>query len=906
MQTFLDLVANSLYTKYGNNISQCCLVFPGRRARLFFNKALAEQLEQTIWQPTSMGISQLVEQLTGRKADDPLLLISELYNSYKKIVANPKEFDEFYTLGKLILQDFDTIDKYRVDHRRLYRNIKEYKDIEQNYDFLSTQQIECVRSFWESFNRHPDHHLNQSFMALWSLLPVIYDHFNNALTLKGIAYEGALYRQMADNLHSDESHTFFNQYTSFVFIGFNALNPCEKALFSALRNMKKALFYWDYDVHYVNDPDQLQEAGLFMRENLRNFPPELTFTDKDSGLHRHKSLEVLPVPSYVLQAKVVPQLIREKKLTYNTNTAIVLADEELLLPLLHALAPDDNSDQKGTLNVTMGFPFKQTLLFSLFEETATRNIKTLKNHPYVATLNLFDALNHNPANYRELVQMLLNAIDSIEEGQDKLPEDKMLGAILREGRKQLNRMVAATESLDTEIGTKMFMRLLLTHLSTIRIPFSGEPLQGMQIIGMLETRCLDFEHLIILSAQENHLPKVYKDHSLIPYNFKKAFGLPSPEQHLAMHAYYFYRLIQRAQTVTFVYNNKTEGPSKGEISRFIRQMNFELPQNPITYSQMTYQLSLPAVKGVCIAKTGQVREKIEEIISQQKYLSVSALKTYLLCPLSFYYNVIMHIKEEDKEDENDSRHFGTLLHSVLEKLYGPYLGKTMTKEDVESLIKDNDTFQKTITTILEDYYYSEFDPQHKTELPGKWLLMQEAISEYVRAFIHNDARRAPFKIIGLEQKCFMQYKQWRFIGFYDRVEERNGKIYICDYKSGRTDITFSDVDNLFNKNIEKQNGNIFQVLFYCFLSQYAQEGTTPIPVLYYMRELFGSGTDGYLLYKKEPLIDIDSVKEAFLNNLDKLLAEITNFDIPFTQAENPKSCTYCPFVPICQRDRVDE
>ncbi len=907
MESFLSIVAASLYEKFGDGISHCCLVFPGRRARLFFNKALSEKLAHTVWQPASMGISQLVEQLTEQKADNPLYLVSVLYKSYCKFVPAPRAFDEFYTLGRLMLQDFDMLDKYYVDPHKLYRNIKEYKDIEQNYDFLTDKQLECVRSFWDSFNQHPNHDLNRQFMALWDTLPKIYDDFNASLTATGHSYEGGLYRLMAHNLHSDKSHTFFDRYTTFAFIGFNALNPCEQALFRKLQDKKKALFYWDYDVHYTQDKDQLQEAGMFMRENLRKFPPEVVFTQKDSGLLQPGEWEVLPVPSYVLQAKMVPQLLTQHRLPRDTRTAVVLADEELLLPLLHALAPQEqeaDAQEPLSLNVTMGFPFKQTLLFSLFEQMAANNLKTLRFHPYVSALDLYKDIDTPANDPKEFTTKLLYVIDRLQEESDKLPEDKMRNAVLREGRKQINRLYAAVTGLEVEVNVKMFTRLLLTHLSQVKIPFSGEPLCGLQIMGILETRCLDFEHVILLSAQENFLPKIYKDHSLIPYNFKKAFGLPSPEQHLAMHAYYFYRLMQRARTVTFVYNNKTEGSSKGEISRFIRQMSFELPHNKIVQSRLSYQLSLPSTEALSVPKTGAVRTLLEEYLAHGRNLSVSALKTYLKCPLWFYYRELMHIREQEREEMDDSRHFGNILHRVMEVLYTPFLGKTMSKEDLELLCADGKGLADLVTRTLEEYYFLTFDPQHKTAIPGKWLLMQDAITEYVTTFVQQDALRAPTTLLALEERCTLRFKQWQFTGFLDRVEAREGRVYICDYKSGKPKNALNSVEDLFDKDYEKQNDHIFQVLFYCFLSPYATG--KPVPRLYYMRGLYDTGaSDGRLMYQKAPLDDTDPVKDDFLAELEALLAEIFNFELPFYQATNPKSCTYCPFVPICQRDRSD-
>ena len=914
--SFLDLAAKTLYQKYGENISRCCLVFPGRRAGLFFQKELTKYLEREIWMPPSTGISQLVEKVAGQKATDPIILLAELFLLFKELTGKEEGLQDFYSLGNLLLHDFDQADKYLLDANDLFHNVRDLKRIAQDFSFLSAEQQKVLQSFWSSFRVNPDHQLNRSFISVWEILPVLYRKFNEILLQKGYAYEGMIYRKMVSEIGQGAKSDFLEQYQKFFFIGFNALNACEKKLFRYLRDQKKAGFFWDYDPYYIENP--IQEAGLFLRENMKEFPPENTCDKTTSPLQDKRMIRILAVPSFVMQAKIVPGILRDHKLPFDTRTAVVLADENLLLPLLYGLG--QQNENKGNMNVTMGFPLRQTSLFALFDSLmhyynksgGKHDFGAVAMHPYVRALDLAQDLRTVPENEEGLYTRLTYILDRIDRSPELLASDVMLTAVERETRKLLNTLYRSVCASGVDISVTVFTRLVRQHLSQARIPFSGEPLEGLQIMGFLETRCLDFENLIIVSSQENVLPKAYRENSFIPYNIRKAFGLPSSEHHIAVQAYYFYRLLQRADNVFFIWNSNTEGPARGEISRFIRQIEFELPGSSIVKTPVTYVPELPGIAPVQIPKTDSVKDILQEFTDsgEKRFLSPTALATYVRCPLKFYYKYIRSVEEPpDLSDSQDHMHFGNIVHAVLERLYKPLTGKTISKDEILDLIRPRETFRKLVSGVAEEYLQKITGEKNLPD-EGKWLLFSEVASQYTERFVKFDASRAPLKICAVEKRFNGRYKQVMISGITDRVDLLNGQMYIIDYKTGVKKNAFSKTEDLFDTRLSLKNGDTFQILCYVFLHR-EDPGTTqlPLPLLFYLNSLFHDKGTGHISYDKKALDDpqvLETVKEEFLFRLDRLLEELFNFNIPFIQTEFTDNCIQCPFITICQREKHND
>ena len=911
--SFLNSVARSLYKQYGERIANCCLVFPGRRAGLFFQKELSRYIKREIWMPRTLVINQLTEEITGEKATDPLILLTELYRIYRSLTGKENSLQEFYTLGNIIIRDFDQTDKYLLDPAQLFHNVRDLKRISADFSFLNSEQQEVIKSFWSSFQVKPDHTLNLHFMTLWENLPSLYQAFNRSLREKGYAYEGMIYRNMANRLKNHKDLAFLNEYSGFAFIGFNALNTCEKELFRYLKNNDKALFYWDYDPYYIENP--IQEAGMFLRENIKEFPPADGYVKDLSPLRDPRNIHVIPTPSYVSQAKIVPQLLKKNNLPYNTETAVVLADENLLLQLLYGLGYYASEEQE--INVTMGFPLRQTALYSLIDSLlryynnskTTRNFKPVEMHPYVRTLNLADILKNVPANTPDLYNLLLSVLENIDLSESLPAGDLMLIPVVRETRKQLNKLYLAVTQSDMDIHPEVFSRLLKQHLSLASIPFSGEPLTGLQVMGILETRCLDFKNLIIVSAQENILPKAYRDNSLIPYSIRKAFGLPASEQHTAIQAYYFYRLIQRSSNVFLIWNSNPEGPSKGELSRFIRQINYELPDSHVITTPVLIQHSIPEIKPVSIAKSGAVKEALEQYLDPDsgQFLSPSALQLYIRCPLSFYFKYILLLKEPlDVSDQADPLHLGNIVHRTLEHLYKPFLGKTLSGKEIVRLIEPRAVLRKTVSRLANDYLVEQYGNDCSRET-GKWILFTEVATLYVERFVKYDAHRAPLVVTAVEKMFRCRYNNVNIKGIIDRVDISKGQEYIIDYKTGTEKNAFTKIEDLFNPEVTVKNKDAFQILCYAFLQEsHPEKNSFPIPLLFYLNTVFSDKLQGYLLFNKKEMSELPVfpiLKEDFLHHLNCLLEEMFNFNTPFRQTDHPDNCLYCPYSSICQREK---
>jgi CRISPR/Cas system-associated exonuclease Cas4 (RecB family) len=914
--SFLNSVARSLYQQYGERIADCCLVFPGRRAGLFFQKELSQYIKREIWMPRTLVINQLTEEITGEKATDHLILLTELYQIYRSLTGKEDSLQEFYTLGNIIIRDFDQTDKYLLDPAQLFHNVRDLKRISVDFSFLSPEQQEVIKSFWSSFQAKPDHTLNLHFMHLWENLPPLYKAFNHLLNEKGYAYEGMIYRKMVTRLEGHKGPAFLDRYSGFAFIGFNALNTCEKALFRYLKNIDKALFYWDYDPYYIENP--IQEAGMFLRKNMKEFPPADGYVKDVSPLRNPRNIHVIPTPSYVLQAKIVPQLLKKHNLPYNTDTAVVLADENLLLQLLYGLGYYASPEQE--INVTMGFPLRQTSLFSLIDSLlryynntkTTRDFRPVEMHPYVRSLDLAHTLRNVPANTPDLYNLLLSILEKVDHSESITAGDPLLIPVVRETRKQLNKLYLAVTQSGMDIHPEVFSRLLKQHLSLASIPFSGEPLTGLQVMGFLETRCLDFENVIIVSAQENMLPKAYRDNSLIPYNIRKAFGLPAAEQHTAMQAYYFYRLIQRSSNVFLIWNRNPEGPSKGELSRFIRQIRYELPDSQVVTTPVLIQHTIPEIKPISIPKSGIVKEALERYRDPDsgQYVSPSALQTYIRCPLSFYFKNILLLKEPlEVSDQADPLHLGNIVHRTLEHLYRPVLGKTLSGKEISGLIEPRAAFRETVTRIANDYLIEQYGNDRSRET-GKWILFTEVATLYVERFVKHDVHRAPLVVSAVEKMFRRRYNNINIKGIIDRVDLSKGQAHIIDYKTGTEKNAFSKTEDLFNPELTVKNRDAFQILCYTFLEETQAAGNTfPIPLLFYLNATFSDKPQGYILLNKTALNDpavFPVLKEDFLGHLNCLLEEMFNFNTPFRQTDHPDNCLHCPYISICQREKYND
>lgn len=897
--SFLETVARTLYGLYEERIDSCCFIFPNRRAALYFQQALTTLIKRELWMPDTMGIIQFVEKYTIQKASDPYLLLPELFKIFRNLTGREEKLEQFLYLGHVLLHDFDQVDKYLINPKVLFTNVRDLQQMGQDFHFLSEEQKRALASFWASFFKHPDHALNKHFISLWEILPNLYSLFREVLESKGLAYEGMLYRKMAEELEDNTTNSYIASYDKFVFIGFNALNPCEKKLFHFLKKENKALFFWDYDPFYTENP--MHEAGLFLRENIRHFP-SLLQPDKDFALSdKTGSIQIVPVASRVMQTKVIPQLLEKHKILYDTKTAIILSDENLLIPLLYGLG--NRLEEGNTVNVTMGYPLSHTSLYSLmqsllqyFFHSEEKDLAPVSLHPYAEPLNLAPLFNNVPKTAADLHELLIEITNRAATSSLLPPEDVLLKTIAAETRKQINKLYLSVSSSGLDISAAVFAGFVKQQLSRTFIPFSGEPLEGLQVMGMLETRCLDFDNLILVSAQDHLLPKSYKETSTIPYNLRKAFGLPTQEQHTAVWAYYFYRLLHHANNIFVIYDNNPESPSGGEISRFIRQISLELPKMSITSAPLVLRYSLPETNAITIPKTHKIQNALHAFLSKTsgKTLSPTALLSYIRCPLQFCYAYVLSLKEPVfAADWPDTLQIGNETHRILERLYRPAVGRILEKKQVLHLLSNLEKPGGTTRKI-----------------PGSQLLYEEIAAFYAKRFITADANSAPFKVLSLEKKFSLDHKEIPMTGIVDRIDIRQNNYILIDYKTGEKKNAFLRVEDLFSSWHSQNNGDAFQMLCYSYLiKDLFKNGELPVPMVFYLNVPVIDTSGSYISYNRQALdtpTALAALQNEFIYFLDILLKELFNFNVPFHQTDEIKNCNLCPYISICQREKIND
>ena len=610
MKTFLQTVAQDLYSKIGSDLSRTAIVFPNKRASLFFNEYLAAESDRPLWSPAYVNISELFRQLSPLKSGDPIRLVCELYKVFCEETHSEEPLDDFYFWGELLISDFDDVDKNLVDANRLFCNLQDLKNIMDNYDFLDKEQEEAIQQFFQNFSIDKRTQLKEKFISLWDKLGDIYRHYRKNLSELGIAYEGMMYRHVIEGLD-----TGLLRYDRYVFVGFNVLNKVETRFFQLLQDAGKAMFYWDYDIFYTRLPHEQQppyvhEAGEFILRNLKLFPNQLPETAFDA-LRHPKKVRFISAPTENAQARYLPEWVRtvmknDAETSKEKENAIVLCNETLLLPVLHSIPPEVEN-----VNITMGFPLAQTPVYSYIsalmelQTTGYRRdtgrytyeaVLAILKHPYTRQLSAAaDDLEHQltkdnrfyplpselkkdaflervftPQNgiasiCRYLTELLREVAVVYRQEKD---ENDIFNQLYRESLFKsytlVNRLLNLIESDGLTLQTDTLKRLMNRLLTSTNIPFHGEPAIGMQVMGVLETRNLDFRNLIMLSLNEGQLPKNGGDSSFIPYNLRKAFGMTTIEHKNSVYAYYFYRLIQRAENITLLYNTASDGLNRGK------------------------------------------------------------------------------------------------------------------------------------------------------------------------------------------------------------------------------------------------------------------------------------------------------------------------------------------------------
>ncbi len=955
MSTFLKQVTKELFEQYGDQLANCLLVFPNRRAGLFFSKYLNELVTKPTFSPEVLTINELIKKWSPLMVEDNLALLCRLYKIYCSVCNSKETFDEFYHWGEMILGDFDDLDKYRVDAKHLFQNLADEKEIENIFDYLDEEQIEAIRSFWSTFNPEKLSEHQHQFVSVWERLFTIYSNLKEELTKEGLAYEGMASRLVVDSLEKKEIEI---DYEKIIFAGFNALNKCEKDIFSSLRDMGVADFYWDYDESYVKNP--YHEAGLFMRDNLKRFPAPKSAISFKNIVAERAPIEFISLSSEVGQAKFAHNYLKtyaDQKDVPLEETAIILADEELLLPVLNSIPKNVEH-----VNVTMGYPAKNTPVASLLGLIIDlqkggrkqksgfvfhhKQVLSLLNHQYLNAINpeLADSLAQqiiksnwvhvdrkllvgDPvleklfvplSSVEEVSSYLLDLLQAIYKNLDLNKEDEgRLDKIEKEYIYHLflaiKRLTGLLNEHKIEIKLDTFYRLLDKMIQSLSIPFEGEPLAGLQVMGILETRLLDFKKIIVLSMNEGKLPKTGTSNSFVPYHLRQGFGMPTIDHQDAIFAYYFYRLIQRPEEIKLLYSTQSDGIRTGEMSRFLYQLKYESAFQ-VEEKHPSYDIVLSNAKPISIEKNERILKQLNEYCEGNKRrFSPSALNSYMGCSLRFYYRYLAGMKEPDTIlEEIDPPMFGNLFHQAMEKLYEPFINKTITKDDLEALRKD----KKKQTTVLEEAFkelYFNLDNKKSIEIGGRNRLIFNILMKFIDRLLKVDTEFAPFKMLAVEGPYSIQIplksdgRKVNIAGIIDRVDQVDNTIRVIDYKTGAAELVFKDIESLFDSENKKRNKAAFQTFLYCLFYDMKHGDDLAIsPNVYGLKSIF-TPKFACVLEQKEgrskgvPVGSYLAYKQEFLDGFTDLLEEIFNPEIPFRQVEDVDVCRTCPYIEVCHR-----
>lgn len=939
MDGFLKEVAESILSE-NKDLRQLEIIVPNRRTGLFLKKALSESVSKTTWMPKVTAIQEIFLTNSDFSNAEDILLIYRLYSVFIKHTGSNETFDDFYYWGEIILNDFDDIDKYLVDASKLFSTIRDLKEIDKNFDGYDEAELEIIKRFWSNINQAELSIHKQKFLDLWDKMYAIYTEFHEQLIKEKIAYQGLIYKTVANKI----SECSFEK-TEYAVVGFNALNKCEKILLTFLKNNRNTSFYWDADKYYVDD--EFQEAGRFLRVNIAKYGACKNTGIVDLIKPAQKEIEVIMAPSQISQVKMIAGILDEwsKEPDFNPEkTAIVLGDENLLIPLMYSIPP-----YVEPYNVSMGFPVRNSAAFGFVYHLISlrrrssftgdkasfyfKDALAILNHSFVKSMFKDDAKKlDKKINDEKIIYVKSEIITQNdfflkifrEDIKDVLPISEWLNSVCQE----MLLLISTKDDLATEVEllrkiagritvlndclisdkvdlskTEIFYKLLLNAIRSLSAAFEGEPLQGMQVLGFLETRCLDFDRVIMLSINEGVFPKKTAAQSLIPYNLRKFYELPSIEFQDSIFAYYFYRLLQRSKEIKILYSAQA-GDTASEASRFISQIKYEIGHE-IKFRNDGYKINISPLKSIYAAKTPEVLQKIRQHLSNG--ISPKAINTYLNCGLQYYFNYIEKIQEPEKlEEEEDGAFFGKLFHEIVSELYKPYIGKVISDNDFINICQKSNIESAVINSISE-----VFNLKSKIEINRyREKIIVDIVLKYVDSLLDYDRKRCPLSIVSLETKHEYIFKasksanshlpEIKISGIIDRVDIMDGTYRVVDYKTGKAELVAKSIESITEANRDTKYNTIVQLLLYSLMIQ--RDGNIVCPAVLNVNEL-NPDYDYHIILNKNPVVNItDDLKNEFLDRLESIFVELTDENSIFEQTQNQATCKYCPYKTICSKN----
>ena len=955
MKSFLDIMAEDLLRRYRDDLSKVAVVFPGKRAGIFLNKALAATHGGPVWAPEYTTMGGLFGRLSTLVPADPIDSITMLYSIFKdellKEGGDVMTLDKFWSWGEVLLSDFDDVDKHLADAKAVFANVSDLQELE-SWDFLTDEQRETLRHFFGNFRKEEQSKAQGKFLNTWRHLYPMYQTLKERQRAKGILYEGALYRSVIEEIAKDDSkfQELADQYDAVVFAGFNVLNDVERRLMKAFQKTGKALFYWDYDSYYVDDPKH--EAGTFMRENLRDFPSAVDKKYFDN-LRKLQDVTFVVCSSDNAAARYTHTWLEDNPSDESESRAVVLCNESLLQPVLHALPQD-----YGTVNVTMGFPLTDTPIYSFITALVNLQIdgyddssnkfresfrQTVLKHPYASRLEEKDWARYCNKESVDLLDYLLSVTKSIALQYVKAASDDIYHQLYTEAVFQTDRILTKFKQQigDSQnplsVNAYTLRKLIRETLAQTSIPFHGEPARGLQVMGVLETRCLDFSRMLMLSVEENMLPRPTDANTMIPAALREHFGLTTPRHRICVFSYYFYRLIQRTQHLTCVYNNCTNQESH-EMSRFLRQLLAET-DIPIHTRWLKSDPTILSPEQSYVEKDLELREELHNTYDtngknkdEVKQLSPTAINTWITCPMKFYLTYVKHLrKEKDPQDGMDPSIIGNVFHDTAWLIYQRLTGGDgeVKEADIESLLKD---FDNTVGWLLDiafdiNFFHPVSEDKDKkalemmskgtrpgNEYRGTHIIERKVMMEYLSYMLQADKRNAPFRITGLERDTALSLDittedgpvTVETGGRIDRLDITNDHIRIVDYKTGTTEPqNLKALEDLITGSKGHKN-YYFQVFLYalsvmrkCSSTEYSH---LPVkPVLFYPAKAHDEKYTPDIKLGKDTIDDFSIIAKDFEDVLKEVIGDIFSSDKPFVQTDDTAACQWCDFRALCGR-----
>ncbi len=918
MRTFLEIVAEDLLDKLLlqkpagatpqslYDFSRVAVVFPNKRAKLFFNRHLLRAVEkrtgttQTIFAPRAYTIDELFSEHGRKPMSNKLAAVKKVYELYAGNKAYTEQdevdgepLDKFWGWGEVIVRDFDDIDKQLVDADLLLANVQAYQDLASSRDYLTEEQKAVMRRFFGLFADEKSL-VQKSFSKLWNQLKYIYLTMRNDQNY--YYYSGALYRDVVNNALQAERWTKCDQY---FFVGFNMITAVETKLFAFLQREKNARFYWDFDLYYLYN-DTPNEAAQSLATQMARFPNEIKadsplYAEAYDNLSKPKEITYLSAATENVQARYVREWIKSDAAE---ETAIVLADESLLRSVVSYLP------EGLRVNVTAGYPLQQTIitsfvkcfmLYHCYKSPAHR--RELYNHPYWKYVEEAEKESVPP----EMILMrLVSILDEIGRHEDINSDPFAVSAVYSMSLlvNQLRNLHLEEKMLGYQqkrIGPLM-LRIMDEVISTATMSFEGEPLEGVQVMGMLETRALDFKNVLILSCNEGKLPRGVQTASFLPHFIREAYGMTTFKHRVGTQAYYFYRLLQRAENVSLAYNSSTEEGHTGQMSRFMMQMMCErkdgasIRREELVAEQAPHTISRPTIE-----KTPEVMAELDSL----SHLSPSALGNYLRCPLQFYYKKVRHLSEPPSDDFNEPRIFGTVLHDAMQYYY---------EHNVPVREAVNQAFAQ-----LQEQLAGEGEKQQRImhlEDDGLAALKKDHIVALMNNVISIDKKLPRLRIIAHEREVAKEFtieslnRTIRLEGRIDRLDEVDGLMRVVDYKTGANQPTgFNSVDEIFDpKGITNHSDYYLQTMLYAMIVSEQEQRAVNCSLLYVKKVSAMEDPAlkiGGARSNRLPLNDIREHAEKFTELLKKLIEEILSPETPFTPCEDINRCERCAFRLLC-------